>query len=108
MPPKGMPSIRCLRGRIATSRASPQAVKPCNGGNWNAFRPVLKPNICCGKFSGDQFSDESIGQAADALRSEEHTPELQSLMRTSYAVFCLKKKQLHTEHQRSSFNISTQ
>src|SRR3546814_2628429 len=28
----------------------------------------------------------------DALRSEEHTSELQSLMRTSYAVFCLKKK----------------
>src|SRR3546814_10201709 len=27
-------------------------------------------------------------------RSEEHTSELQSLMRTSYAVFCLKKKQL--------------
>src|SRR3546814_3217139 len=27
-----------------------------------------------------------------ALRSEEHTSELQSLMRTSYAVFCLKKK----------------
>src|SRR3546814_7033331 len=29
--------------------------------------------------------------AADALRSEEHTSELQSLMRISYAVFCLKK-----------------
>src|SRR3546814_5507041 len=28
-------------------------------------------------------------------RSEEHTSELQSLMRTSYAVFCLKKKQTH-------------
>src|SRR3546814_7134994 len=28
-------------------------------------------------------------------RSEEHTSELQSLMRTSYAVFCLKKKQNH-------------
>src|SRR3546814_14888762 len=28
-------------------------------------------------------------------RSEEHTSELQSLMRISYAVFCLKKKQLH-------------
>src|SRR3546814_3579351 len=27
-------------------------------------------------------------------RSEEHTSELQSLMRTSYAVFCLKKKQI--------------
>src|SRR3546814_9238316 len=30
--------------------------------------------------------------AAIALRSEEHTSELQSLMRISYAVFCLKKK----------------
>src|SRR3546814_4460715 len=29
----------------------------------------------------------------DGLRSEEHTSELQSLMRISYAVFCLKKKQ---------------
>src|SRR3546814_8515721 len=29
---------------------------------------------------------------ADGDRSEEHTSELQSLMRTSYAVFCLKKK----------------
>src|SRR3546814_6605474 len=29
---------------------------------------------------------------ADAIRSEEHTSELQSLMRTSYAVFCLQKK----------------
>src|SRR3546814_6797632 len=32
------------------------------------------------------------GGAIDSLRSEEHTSELQSLMRTSYAVFCLKKK----------------
>src|SRR3546814_3833222 len=30
------------------------------------------------------------------LRSEEHTSELQSLMRISYAVFCLKKKNYHT------------
>src|SRR3546814_1836136 len=30
-------------------------------------------------------------------RSEEHTSELQSLMRTSYAVFCLKKKKLHIQ-----------
>src|SRR3546814_9595739 len=30
-------------------------------------------------------------------RSEEHTSELQSLMRISYAVFCLKKKIKHTE-----------
>src|SRR3546814_4717950 len=32
----------------------------------------------------------------DAERSEEHTSELQSLMRISYAVFCLKKKRTHT------------
>src|SRR3546814_2164909 len=30
--------------------------------------------------------------AASSMRSEEHTSELQSLMRISYAVFCLKKK----------------
>src|SRR3546814_4256265 len=33
----------------------------------------------------------------EMIRSEEHTSELQSLMRISYAVFCLKKKK-HTEH----------
>src|SRR3546814_4978539 len=36
-----------------------------------------------------------------AIRSEEHTSELQSLMRISYAVFCLKKKTLnHIHHTR--------
>src|SRR3546814_8945637 len=39
-------------------------------------------------------------------RSEEHTSELQSLMRISYAVFCLKKKKKHkpTKHY-TSYNI---
>src|SRR3546814_7843648 len=32
-------------------------------------------------------------------RSEEHTSELQSLMRISYAVFCLKKKKQHITHK---------
>src|SRR3546814_7283710 len=32
-------------------------------------------------------------------RSEEHTSELQSLMRNSYAVFCLTKKRKHFKHQ---------
>src|SRR3546814_8833944 len=39
--------------------------------------------------------DRRLGDAVDGVvrqRSEEHTSELQSLMRTSYAVFCLKKK----------------
>src|SRR3546814_5619038 len=35
--------------------------------------------------------------AAHWLRSEEHTSELQSLMRSSYAVFCLKKKKLYLD-----------
>src|SRR3546814_710551 len=33
------------------------------------------------------------------IRSEEHTSELQSLMRISYAVFCLKKKTHHKHHK---------
>src|SRR3546814_2539763 len=37
-------------------------------------------------------------QCGLALRSEEHTSELQSLMRISYAVFCLKKKHTDTRH----------
>src|SRR3546814_1050073 len=40
---------------------------------------------------------QSLGQAA--ARSEEHTSELQSLMRISYAVFCLKKKKKRHEPQ---------
>src|SRR3546814_7909974 len=38
------------------------------------------------------FHSGDHGDVADGRRSEEHTSELQSLMRISYAVFCLKKK----------------
>src|SRR3546814_5025089 len=41
--------------------------------------------------------EDVVGQ--EHLRSEEHTSELQSLMRISYAVFCLKKKTIHTTNQ---------
>src|SRR3546814_8159842 len=41
---------------------------------------------------GARLADRLRRDDADRLRSEEHTSELQSLMRTSYAVFCLKKK----------------
>src|SRR3546814_5226039 len=40
---------------------------------------------------GQPRDEEQLDQLVD-LRSEEHTSELQSLMRSSYAVFCLKKK----------------
>src|SRR3546814_2077085 len=39
----------------------------------------------------------TIEQAQALARSEEHTSELQSLMRISYAVFCLKKKNKRTK-----------
>src|SRR3546814_8325512 len=42
----------------------------------------------------------SIGGSALTARSEEHTSELQSLMRISYAVFCLKKKKLKQENHK--------
>src|SRR3546814_8912858 len=42
--------------------------------------------------SGRLCGAGGIRAAADAPRSEEHTSELQSLMRISYAVFCWKKK----------------
>src|SRR3546814_5208673 len=47
-----------------------------------------RPCFSC-DISGDPFS-------AFTSRSEEHTSELQSLMRISYAVFCLKKKKTQT------------
>src|SRR3546814_10834075 len=43
------------------------------------------------------------------MRSEEHTSELQSLMRISYAVFCLKKKhkKLHYQHNKGDTHNKT-
>src|SRR3546814_6268357 len=46
-----------------------------------------------GKFEFEPVEDEA--RRIDLTRSEEHTSELQSLMRHSYAVFCLKKKNHH-------------
>src|SRR3546814_5262792 len=44
--------------------------------------------------------DRKLEQYKNHLaRSEEHTSELQSLMRISYAVFCLKKKTTHSHHR---------
>src|SRR3546814_3338328 len=45
------------------------------------------------------FDDE----ACRAARSEEHTSELQSLMRISYAVFCLKKKKRKEQQKQSRY-----
>src|SRR3546814_4412050 len=62
----------------------------------------------------DQFGAVDLGDLAHVehrdvpvrRRSEEHTSELQSLMRISYAVFCLKKKTIQTYKHRSETTIS--
>src|SRR3546814_5641972 len=55
----------------------------------------------------DEFADHEV--VPRDYRSEEHTSELQSLMRNSYAVFCLKKKKHQQEEQKTrliEYNVS--
>src|SRR3546814_947256 len=52
---------------------------------------------------GATWTDDAL-VTFDADRSEEHTSELQSLMRISYAVFCLKKKSTHTNKTKLHIN----
>src|SRR3546814_6828292 len=57
------------------------------------------PKVPARTDEGDAFAYASVAQPSvlpfTGLRSEEHTSELQSLMRISYAVFCLKNKNIH-------------
>src|SRR3546814_10444957 len=73
----------CARRRACLER-------PISRGAWNAAQaaPRRPP-------SSEPFLDKPIANERPRFyskRSEEHTSELQSLMRISYAVFCLKKK----------------
>src|SRR3546814_3452125 len=65
----------------------PQARKPVSS-------PIaVNPQIACAEPSpsGPAIAMNDLGRQGPLARSEEHTSELQSLMRISYAVFCLKK-----------------
>src|SRR3546814_1014715 len=55
---------------------------------------VIGRDVRYQQISFDQFKQQFLDRGASEsfARSEEHTSELQSLMRISYAVFCLKKK----------------
>src|SRR3546814_9941694 len=55
------------------------------------FSGIATGRGCGIRFNESRKADMSSSAAAPS-RSEEHTSELQSLMRISYAVFCLKKK----------------
>src|SRR3546814_10031574 len=58
-------------------------------GNQRKRGRLRGPVSCCGRNAQMRCS---MPNSAKPFRSEEHTSELQSLMRISYAVFCLKKK----------------
>src|SRR3546814_4832513 len=55
---------------------------------------LISDHVLEGARDGRSVAD-LMEAGAHVLRSEEHTSELQSLMRISYAVFCLKKKITH-------------
>src|SRR3546814_2893281 len=57
-------------------------------------QPCLAPDPAIGYPAGQALAASTLADSGNNLlyRSEEHTSELQSLMRISYAVFCLKKK----------------
>src|SRR3546814_8378394 len=55
-------------------------------------------------FTYNQIHQPNRNGLLEKDRSEEHTSELQSLMRISYAVFCLKKKNTHNTHHKPNTN----
>src|SRR3546814_2938619 len=67
------------------------------GAKWDRDRKYPEKQIA-DRFPVRRGSLLGIGDREALLRSEEHTSELQSLMRISYAVFCLKKKTYETIH----------
>src|SRR3546814_5241089 len=59
----------------------------------------------CPACGGARLNPQALAVTVDERnisRSEEHTSELQSLMRISYAVFCLKKKTTQTHHNKKT------
>src|SRR3546814_8727064 len=59
------------------------------------FYPSARPVARIGRRRRNHARREIASRVEDGtVRSEEHTSELQSLMRISYAVFCLKKKNI--------------
>src|SRR3546814_2647901 len=78
---KGSQQRKCrYRPKVFTH----QPILPNNKSHKRVFTPA-------GSSSGRKSHDRSAA-LPPMMRSEEHTSELQSLMRISYAVFCLKKK----------------
>src|SRR3546814_2394794 len=70
---------------------------------------ILVSGLIGGFHAGVEYGWwEGITRCATGDRSEEHTSELQSLMRISYAVFCLKKKKKHTTNTKQDWEYLKQ
>src|SRR3546814_3689317 len=81
------------RRRLQLALAEREGVDPAPRGA-AADRDVehaLARGVLCRFEEMERHAVAAVGDG-NAIRSEEHTSELQSLMRISYAVFCLKKK----------------
>src|SRR3546814_3991177 len=67
--------------------------------------------LVCDNTSTDETPDVVKPYVQRGVRSEEHTSELQSLMRISYAVFCLKKKKTkinkNNKYDKTTLHICT-
>src|SRR3546814_4602214 len=82
-----------VAGEVFTSPTPDQVLAATKGADSGAGVLLIVKN-----YTGDVLNFEmaaELAAAEDIRRSEEHTSELQSLMRISYAVFCLQKKKTH-------------
>src|SRR3546814_6890876 len=79
------------------------AVQPSAGGAPRELTDTMKPAFTAHDWIAPKIVEVKSSHGAGTIyakyRSEEHTSELQSLMRISYAVFCLKKKKKKTHHK---------
>src|SRR3546814_4687308 len=78
-----------------------------SGGREHALSWQLAQSPSCAKLYAAPGNPGIEAYAECVGRSEEHTSELQSLMRISYAVFCLKKKKKKRLKQRTNEKAAT-
>src|SRR3546814_10273523 len=79
-------------GAVPEVALDQQVVLPRRGVDFRNLLDILHQRIGHGVGPAEVALDHDEDGLHGTLRSEEHTSELQSLMRISYAVFCLKKK----------------